>query len=116
MSKSGSRVGARIVTGKEVGDNDGDVLFLAGSAEHVGKGASHDVSDCTLAETLGDEVVEVGRHFIEEDEDRAGVIKKGKPVFFLRRPRAFGPETAEKLTSAQLGGDVALEGLKPESC
>ena len=61
--------GAGVVGGGEVGDDDADVLLLAGSREQVGEGAGGDVGDGAVAHLLRVEVVEIRRHLVEQDED-----------------------------------------------
>ena len=65
-------LGAGVVGRGEVGDDDADVLLLAGRGEQIGEGAGGDVGDGAVADLLRVEVVEVRRHLIEQDEDRAG--------------------------------------------
>ena len=59
----------RLVCGREVGNDHADVRLLAGGGQQVREGSGRDVGHGARADLLRGEVVEVGRHFIQQDED-----------------------------------------------
>ena len=78
-----------VVGRRQVGDDDADVLLLAGRREQVGEGPRGDVGDGAVADLLGVEVVEVRRHLVEQDQDRA------------RRPRRASASPSRPAPSAR---------------
>ena len=101
--------GAGVVGRREVGDDDADVLLLARRRQQIGEGAGGDVGDRAVAHLLGVEVVEVGRHLVEQDEDRLVALEQLEPVLLVRRLRPAGPERLELIALAELVGDLAPE-------
>ena len=93
---------AGIIGSGEVGDDDADVLLLAGRGEQIREGARGDISDGAVAHFLGIEVVEVGRHLVEKDQDRLTAIEELQPVRLVRRLGAAGPERLELISLAEL--------------
>ena len=102
-------LGAGVVGRGEIGDDDADVLLLAGGRQQIGEGAGGDVGDGAVAHLLRVEVVEVGRHLVEQDEDGLIAFEELEPVLFVRRLGTAGPESLELLALAELIGDLAPE-------
>ena len=94
---------AGVVGGRKVGDDDADVLLLAGGRQQVGEGARGDVGDGAIAHLLGVEVVEVRRHLIEQDEDGLVALEELEPVLFVRRLGPAGPERPELIRLCRAG-------------
>jgi hypothetical protein len=103
-------VGGR-VGGGEVGDHHAEVGLLAGGRERVGEGARGDVGDRAVANLLGVEVVEVGRHLIEQDEDGLSAVKQRQPVLLIRSLGTIGLKRLELFALAELIGDCAPEAV-----
>ena len=100
---------AGVVGRREVGDDDADVLLLAGCREQVREGARGDVGDRAVANLLRVEVVEVGRHLVEQDENGLVAVEELEPVLLVRRLGTAGPERLELIALAELIGDLAPE-------
>ena len=79
---------AGVIGRGEVGDDDADILLLAGGREQVGEGARGDVGDRAVAYLLRVEVVEVGRHLVEQDED--GLARRRTASASPFRPEPWG--------------------------
>src|SRR5205823_4757900 len=93
----------------QVRDDDADVLLLAGSRQKIRKRSGGDVGDRTTPHLLGIEIVEVGRHLIEQDEDGVATLKQFEPGVLIWGLGAPGPEGLELLAPAELVGDLAPE-------
>ena len=98
-----------VVGGGQIRDDDADIALLAGGGEEVREGAGRDVGDGAVAHGLGVEIVEVRRHLVEEDQDRALTVEQLEPVLLVRRLRTRRLEVAECVALAELVGDLAPE-------
>ena len=98
---------AGVVGRREVGDDDADILLLAGRREKIGEGASGDIGDRAVTHLLRVEIVEVGRHLVEQDENGMLALEELEPVLFVRGLRAARPERFELIPFAELVGDLA---------
>jgi len=60
---------------------------------------------------LGVEVVEIGRHLIEENKDRLTAFEELEPVLFVRGLGPTSPECLELISLAELTGNFPPEEI-----
>ena len=103
---------AGLVGGMEVGNDDADVGFLAGGSQEACERTSGNIGDGARANWAGGEVLEVRRHFIQQDEDGFFADEEFEPGFFVGRLRTGGPEFLEHVGLAELLRNFAPEEMR----
>jgi len=100
------QLGPRVISRRQIGNHDADVFLFSRRRQQTGKGPRGDIGHGAITDLLSVEIVEVRRHFIQQDEDRLVAIEQLEPILLVGSFRPSGPKRLELISLVELIGDL----------